>query len=62
MDIFDELRDFLNIPPAELAQKRLSICRGCEYFEAHYSRCSKCGCIMPVKVRLPKMKCPVGKW
>ena len=41
---------------------RLSICKSCEHYKKNISVCSKCGCIMPLKVRFINFKCPVGKW
>ncbi len=51
----------LQIEPAE-ANRRLSICRGCEFFNAGAQRCQKCGCFLSVKTYLKAEKCPVGKW
>ena len=44
------------------ANSRLSICRGCEFFDSHSERCGKCGCNMAVKTYLRAEKCPLGKW
>jgi hypothetical protein len=43
------------------AEQRLKICRQCEFLQ-RFSRCAKCGCIMPIKARIPQMHCPIGKW
>jgi hypothetical protein len=51
----------LKLDPAE-ANKRLSICQGCEYFSSGSQRCQKCGCFLSVKTYLKAEKCPVGKW
>jgi hypothetical protein len=51
----------LRLTPDE-ANRRLSICKNCEFFEALSQRCSKCGCFMAVKSYLKAEKCPVGKW
>jgi hypothetical protein len=51
----------LRLTPEE-ANRRLSICRGCEFFEALSQRCSRCGCFLAVKTYLKAEKCPVGKW
>ena len=51
--------------------ERWSICEGCEHFREfsivhrHLNvghQCDQCGCFMEVKVRIPGMKCPIGKW
>lgn len=46
----------------ETQEKRLEICRGCEFFLAKESRCSKCGCFMQLKSKLESGSCPEGKW
>lgn len=46
----------------ELAQYRLSICQGCEFFKKSGNRCKKCGCFMKLKTHLENAKCPIGKW
>jgi hypothetical protein len=51
----------LRLTPEE-ANRRLSICKKCEFFEALSQRCSKCGCFMAVKSYLKAEKCPVGRW
>ena len=48
--------------PQDQANSRLSICRGCEFFDKNSERCGKCGCYMAVKTYLRAEKCPVGKW
>lgn len=41
---------------------RYSICKSCENLDKRWGKCQICSCWMPVKARLPKMKCPIGKW
>jgi hypothetical protein len=48
--------------PDEIAQSRLEICQGCEFFKKNGSRCKKCGCFMKLKTLIEKSKCPIGKW
>lgn len=45
---------------AEEANKRLSICEGCEFFKD--KRCTECGCFMEQKVHLQAASCPKSKW
>jgi len=40
--------------------ERFTHCISCEFFNGGI--CSKCGCIMLIKVRLPDSECPIGKW
>lgn len=48
--------------PSEIAEERMSICNGCENFKQLTKTCNQCGCIMPLKTKLPNAACPVGKW
>jgi hypothetical protein len=51
----------LNISEAD-KEKRLNICKSCEFYDAGQERCSKCGCYLKVKTYLKAERCPVGKW
>lgn len=51
----------LNISDEE-KEKRLSICKGCEFFSQVDDRCSRCGCYLKVKTYLKAERCPIGKW
>jgi|TARA_R100000479_G_scaffold91169_2_gene44875 uncharacterized paraquat-inducible protein A len=44
-----------------LAEERMRICKPCEFY-SRWGRCTRCGCILAAKTRIPSMKCPVGKW
>ena len=44
--------------PAE----RYAVCLECEEFRPWAKQCKVCKCIMPIKVRIPSMSCPLGKW
>jgi hypothetical protein len=44
----------------ETTQKRLEICRACEFLEG--SRCKYCGCFMALKGGLLATRCGIGKW
>lgn len=48
--------------PEELAQYRLEICKGCEWYRKNTNQCKKCGCFMKLKTSLANAKCPLGKW
>jgi hypothetical protein len=43
------------------AKKRYAICLDCEEI-SKIRTCNKCGCFMPLKVRLSGVECPIGKW
>lgn len=46
----------------ELAKDRLDICKACPEFFELTKQCSKCGCVMPLKVKLKEATCPINKW
>jgi hypothetical protein len=48
--------------PADITQKRMDICRGCDKYMSTFMRCKECGCVMPLKVRLKGQECPLQKW
>lgn len=47
--------------PEEIQKQRLDMCGVCEFYK-ELNRCSKCGCIMPIKVKIKNARCPIGKW
>jgi hypothetical protein len=51
----------LNISDIE-KDKRLSVCKTCEWYNVSQERCSKCGCFLKVKTYLKAERCPIGKW
>lgn len=50
----------------EKVQKRLDICKGCEFWDSAAlkgtGRCRKCGCATWAKIRMPAERCPENKW
>jgi len=46
----------------EEMERRLSICRSCEFFKPRTEQCAKCGCFMKLKTKLEKAHCPIDKW
>ena len=48
--------------PEEVAEARLEICKGCDFFRPRTQTCQKCGCFMAAKSMLQNAKCPIGKW
>lgn len=50
---------FKTVSPEE-AQRRLGICRTCDFFTG--KRCLKCGCFMVAKTKMATTACPIGKW
>jgi hypothetical protein len=49
------------IADPETEKYRYNICVSCDSF-TKIKTCKKCGCIMPLKVKVATAKCPVGKW
>jgi hypothetical protein len=45
-----------------LSNKRYSICNSCPELIKLTKQCKQCGCFMPVKTKLEKAECPIGKW
>ncbi|MAH47975.1 hypothetical protein CMI37_19290 [Candidatus Pacearchaeota archaeon] len=50
------------IASTNLASQRMSICKACPWFVAKGQRCSKCGCVVPLKVYFEEEQCPIKKW
>jgi len=46
----------------EIKNQRMEICKSCEWFEARYNRCIKCGCFLRIKTTLAASHCPLHKW
>lgn len=46
----------------EIKNKRLSICKQCEYLKLEHYMCKQCGCFMRMKTSLNGTNCPIGKW
>ena len=57
MSRFKEQKESIN----KLSKERIDICKQCPEF-TDLKFCKKCGCIMPLKTRILKAKCPLGKW
>lgn len=46
----------------EESEKRLNICKGCEFLFTPTNQCKKCGCFMNIKTKMFHASCPIGKW
>ncbi len=57
--IDDNTTDFF--ATTELQEQRYEICKSCDSFTA-LKTCRECGCIMPLKIKISDVSCPVGKW
>ncbi len=42
--------------------QRITICRGCEFFDPQTQQCKVCTCFVPLKAQLATEKCPKGRW
>jgi len=60
----NEPQGFINSisPDRKRAADRYAMCLGCDRFRRATRQCRECGCFMPVKVRVPNVNCPLGKW
>lgn len=45
----------------DVVAERIQICTSCPELN-RLKMCKKCGCFMPVKIRLKSSSCPIGKW
>jgi hypothetical protein len=45
-----------------LASQRMSVCKACPWFVSKGQRCSKCGCVVPLKIYFEEEQCPIKKW
>lgn len=43
-------------------QRRVDICKSCEFFDSEKTRCLKCGCYLNIKAGWQEAKCPLNKW
>lgn len=51
--------------PEEEKQKRMEICRSCEFIDNNKPenpRCHQCGCFLNIKAGWESESCPIGKW
>jgi hypothetical protein len=46
----------------EKATARYNLCLECPELVQLTKQCKKCGCVMPLKTKLEKATCPLGKW
>jgi Rieske Fe-S protein len=44
------------------ATKRYDTCKACPEFIDLTKQCKQCGCVMPLKTKLSRATCPIGKW
>jgi hypothetical protein len=47
--------------PKEIREARLQICESCDRL-GPLNMCKECNCVVILKAKLPKSKCPIGKW
>jgi len=46
----------------DIVNKRMDICKSCEFLLKPANNCKKCGCFMGVKTKIATSRCPIGKW
>ncbi len=42
--------------------KRMDLCRSCEYYNKSSNRCQQCGCWMIQKIKFKVSTCPIERW
>ena len=60
-NISDRFKNVI-IHDEDIVNKRLDICKGCEFLFKPTNTCKKCGCFMKVKTKIATSSCPIGKW
>jgi uncharacterized paraquat-inducible protein A len=60
--VWDVINPYIENVSDEVYNKRMDICKSCEFFFKPTSQCKKCGCLMHLKSKLPHATCPIGKW
>jgi hypothetical protein len=45
-----------------VSKERMELCKACPHYVALTQQCTKCGCFMELKTKLPNAVCPIGKW
>lgn len=58
---FDEDSNNTFFSNKEVQEHRYAICKSCNFFTS-YKTCQKCGCIVPLKIRVSSAQCPLDKW
>lgn len=53
---------FEPMAPGSFAERRYQICNACEHFRDRSKTCTQCNCLMPVKVKIASVYCPLKKW
>lgn len=43
-------------------KERFALCLECPHLIQLTKQCTKCGCFMEMKTKLPNAFCPIGKW
>lgn len=43
-------------------EERMDICKECVFFSKTLKICKKCGCLLPLKTKLQRERCPIRKW
>ena len=49
------------IATKKVQDERYNICKKCDRL-GMMKLCKECGCLMPLKVKIPGADCPLGKW
>ena len=55
------MNGFRNVS-TEAREKRLDICKKCEFYDNENTSCKECGCYLMVKTSWASESCPLDKW
>lgn len=58
----DLLAGRLELSEDELAAERIKVCEQCPQFQRALRKCSLCGCMVDLKVKVLRAECPAEKW
>lgn len=59
---FNHAKDGFKHVDEEIYNKRIEICKSCEFYDAESNRCKSCGCYLAMKAKWNSEKCPHDKW
>lgn len=50
------------LPSSEESDRKIAICKSCEFYKIKSQTCQICGCFLPIKTKIAFFKCPKNKW
>jgi hypothetical protein len=63
MSALDDLLKWVREPVDDKTQaERIAICKQCEKYSSAIHMCNECKCLVDLKTRLARQRCPLNKW